>query len=113
MIRITGIDPRPLQKKPLAGSRLASLLRDRTYMALCQSKPSVLWTTWSAACRASQPADPLHMFAKTIRTIGGSHVDPYAILGVLIEGAAHTLVQHVAIERQADAVARMMQLCAR
>jgi hypothetical protein len=34
----------------------------------------------------------------------------YAILGVLIEGAAHTLAQHVPAERQADTTATLMEL---
>jgi hypothetical protein len=40
-------------------------------------------------------------------TIG---VDPYAVLGVLVEGAVQTLVQHIPAERQAEAVAALRQL---
>jgi hypothetical protein len=55
--------------------------------------------------------DPLHILAQTISIIGESDVDPYAILGVLIEGAAHTLAQHVPTERQAENTATtVMQL---
>jgi hypothetical protein len=58
---------------------------------------------------ASRP-DPLHILAQTISIIGESDVDTYAILGVLIEGAAHTLAQHVPTERQADTATTLMQL---
>jgi hypothetical protein len=32
------------------------------------------------------------------------------VLGVLVEGAAHTLTQHIPIERQADTAATLLQL---
>jgi hypothetical protein len=59
---------------------------------------------------AANRPDPLHILAQTISIIGESDVDPYAILGVLIEGAAHTLTQHVPTERQADTATTLMQL---
>jgi hypothetical protein len=59
---------------------------------------------------AANRPDPVHILAQTIRMIGESDVDPYAILGVLIEGAAHTLAQHVPPERQTDTTATLMQL---
>ncbi len=51
---------------------------------------------------AANRADPLHILAETISLIGESDVDPYAILGVLIEGAAHTIARHIPTERQAE-----------
>jgi hypothetical protein len=45
-----------------------------------------------------------------ISMIGESEVDPYAILGVRIEGAAHTLAQHIPPERQVDTAAMLVQL---
>ena len=60
---------------------------------------------------AADRPDPVHILAQTISIIGESDVDPYAILGVLIEGAAHTLAQHVPTERQAENTATtVMQL---
>ncbi len=60
---------------------------------------------------ASRP-DPMHILAETISMIGESDVDPYAILGVLIEGAVHTVVKHIPAERQADVAATLKELLA-
>jgi hypothetical protein len=54
--------------------------------------------------------DPTYVLAQMISMIGESEVDPYAILGVLIEGAAHTLTRHIPAERQSEAVAMLVQL---
>lgn len=45
-----------------------------------------------------------------IRMIGESDVDPYAFLGVLVEGAAHTITRHVPAERRADTAATLVEL---
>jgi hypothetical protein len=58
---------------------------------------------------ASRP-DPLHILAQTIAMTGTIGVDPYAVLGVLVEGTVQTLVQHIPVERQAEAVATLKQL---
>ena len=52
----------------------------------------------------------MHILAETISLISESDVDPYAVLGVLIEGAAHTIVQHIPAERQADTAATLLHL---
>jgi hypothetical protein len=36
--------------------------------------------------------------------------DPYALLGVLIEGTVQTLVEHIPKQRQAEAAATLKQL---
>jgi hypothetical protein len=54
--------------------------------------------------------DPTHILAQMISMIGEAEADPYAILGVLIEGAAHTLARHIPPERQADTAAMLVQL---
>ena len=59
---------------------------------------------------AAKRPDPMHILAETIAMIGETDVDPYSVLGVLIEGAAHTLKQHIPPERQADTAAMLMQL---
>ena len=59
---------------------------------------------------AADRPDPLHILAQMISMIGESDVDPYAILGVLIEGAAHTLARHVPAERQADTAMTLLEL---
>lgn len=37
-------------------------------------------------------------------------IDPYAVLGVLVEGAVQIVVQQIPAERQAEAGAALMQL---
>ena len=59
---------------------------------------------------AANRPDPLHILAQTIAMTGTIGVDPYAVLGVLVEGAVQTLVQHIPAERQAEAVAALRQL---
>ena len=59
---------------------------------------------------AADRPDPLHILAQMISMIGESDVDPYAIMGVLIEGTVHTLINQVPAERQADTAPTLMQL---
>ena len=59
---------------------------------------------------AANRPDPMHILAEMISMVGESDVDPYAIVGVLIEGAVHTIVQHIPAERQADTAATLLQL---
>ncbi len=56
--------------------------------------------------------DPVQMLAYMIRVLGDSGGDPYLILGVLMEGAAHTLATHVPPERQAETRQELVQLLA-
>jgi len=59
---------------------------------------------------AANRPDPLHILAETISLIGESDVDPYAILGVLIEGAAHTIARHIPTERRAETAVTLLHL---
>jgi hypothetical protein len=59
---------------------------------------------------AANRPDPMHILAETISLIGESEVDPYAVLGVLIEGAVHTIARHIPTERQAETAATLLQL---
>ena len=59
---------------------------------------------------AADRPDPLHILAQMISMIGESDVDPYAIMGVLIEGTVHTLINHLPAERQAHTAPTLMQL---
>jgi hypothetical protein len=59
---------------------------------------------------AANRPDPMHILAETISLIGESDVDPYAIVGVLIEGAVHRIDQHVPAERQAETAATVLRL---
>jgi len=59
---------------------------------------------------AAQRPDSLYIVAQTIAMAGTIGVDPYALLGVLVEGAVQTLVQHIPPERQTEAVATLVEL---
>jgi hypothetical protein len=59
---------------------------------------------------AANRPDPMHILAETVSLIGESDVDPYAIVGVLIEGVVHTIAQHVPAERQAETAATVLRL---
>lgn len=58
---------------------------------------------------ASRP-DPMYILAQTINMAGAIGMDPYAVLGVLVEGAVQTLIQHIPTERQAEAAATLVEL---
>jgi hypothetical protein len=58
---------------------------------------------------ASRP-DPLNILAQTIKMSGPIGLDPYKVLGVLVEGAVQTLVQDIPPERQAEAAATLVEL---
>ena len=52
----------------------------------------------------------LDMLARMIALAGDDGVDPYLMLGVLIEGAARTLARHVPADRQAEATEELKLL---
>jgi hypothetical protein len=58
---------------------------------------------------ASRP-DPLYVLAETINMAGTIGMDPYEVLGVLIEGAVQTIVHHIPPERQAETVDTLIEL---
>ena len=57
-------------------------------------------------------ADPIpaRILAQTISMACPGGADPYAVLGVLIEGAVQTLVEHIPKERRAEVAAALKQL---
>jgi hypothetical protein len=59
---------------------------------------------------AAERPDPTHVLAEMITMIGAADVDPYVILGVLVEGTVQTVVRHVPAERQAEAAAMVADL---
>jgi hypothetical protein len=59
---------------------------------------------------AADRPDPLHILAQMISMVGESDVDPCAVLGVLIEGAAHTITRHIPAERRADTAEALARL---
>jgi hypothetical protein len=58
---------------------------------------------------ASRP-DPMHILAQTISMTGEIGTDPYAVLGVLIEGAVQTIAQRIPAEQQMETAATLVQL---
>ena len=54
--------------------------------------------------------DPIRILAKTITMTGVIGMDPYAVLGTLIEGAVQTIVQQVPQERRAETAATLVHL---
>ena len=59
---------------------------------------------------AANRPDPLHILAQTIGMTGAIGMDPYAVLGVLVEGAVQTLSQLTPAELQAEAAATLVEL---
>ncbi len=61
---------------------------------------------------AARARDPASVLAQVIRLVVESDADPYPILGVLIEGVAHTLTARIPQERRAEAAGDVEQLLA-
>jgi hypothetical protein len=61
---------------------------------------------------SSSKPNSAQMLAEVIRVITDDGSDPYLILGVLIEGAVHTLARHIPRERQAETIEELRQLLA-
>ena len=59
---------------------------------------------------AKDRPDPTHILAEVISMIGASEADPYVVLGVLMEGAAHMVAHHIPTERQAATTAELVKL---
>ncbi len=59
---------------------------------------------------AKDRPDPTHILAEVISMIGASEADPYVVLGVLLEGAAHMVARHIPPERQAETADELVQL---
>jgi hypothetical protein len=58
---------------------------------------------------ASRP-DPVQTGATVIRLIGDRGADPYLLIGVLAEGAIHTLVKHIPSERRPDTAEALVKI---
>ena len=54
--------------------------------------------------------DPARILAQTIGMACPGGADPYAVLGLLIEGAVQTLVEHIPKERRAETAAMLKKL---
>src|SRR3954447_2967044 len=58
---------------------------------------------------ASRP-DPMHILAQTIAMTGEIGADPYAVLGVLVEGAVLTILQHIPEEQREETALTLVHL---
>ena len=52
----------------------------------------------------------MHILAQTITMTGAIEADPYAVLGVLVEGAVQTIVQQIPAEQQKETAEALVQL---
>jgi hypothetical protein len=59
---------------------------------------------------ASATPDQIRLVAELVRLIGGQGADPYLLIGVLLEGAVHTLAKHIPRERQAETTEQLRRL---
>ena len=58
---------------------------------------------------ASRP-DPMHILAQTIAMTGEIGADPYAVLGVLVEGVVLTILQHIPEEKREETALTLVQV---
>jgi hypothetical protein len=54
--------------------------------------------------------DPIRILARAITMTGAIGLDPYAVLGALVEGAVQTILQQVPSERQAETAETLVAL---
>jgi len=59
---------------------------------------------------AANEADPVKALAAIIRIIAEGDADPYLVMGVLVEGAVHTLATRIPAVRLDDTAAALSQL---
>lgn len=52
----------------------------------------------------------MQILAQTISMTGAIGADPYAVLGVLVEGAVQTIVQQIPAEQQGETAATLVRL---
>lgn len=64
------------------------------------------------ANQASGRPDPVRMLAELIRVATAEGADPYLVLGVLVEGAAHTAAAYIPQQRQPDITRALADLLA-
>jgi len=91
------------------------LLRDRHSVRDAAKMPDRPFPAVEALIRrvrrvvASRPG-PMHILARTIGMTSAIGADPYAVLGVSIQGAVQTVVQQVPAEQQSGTAATLVRL---
>jgi hypothetical protein len=58
---------------------------------------------------ASRP-DPVQTVATVIRLMSDRGADPYLLIGVLVEGAIHTLIKHIPSEHRPDTAEALVRI---
>ena len=66
---------------------------------------------WARLAAAGKP-NPIEELAETIRCVAGGYADPYLVMGVLIEGAVHTVKNCIPPECQNDTASAILKLLA-
>jgi hypothetical protein len=61
---------------------------------------------------AADVSDPVRALADAVRTVAEGNADPYLVMGVLVEGAVHTLETRIPVERREDTAAALLHLVA-
>jgi hypothetical protein len=59
---------------------------------------------------AAATPDQVRLLAELIRMTGNQGADPYLLIGVLLEGAVHTIAEHIPRERQGDTTEQLGRL---
>lgn len=59
---------------------------------------------------AAAKPDRVRLVAELVQLVGERGADPYLLIGVLLEGAVHTLAKHVPVERQQEVTEELGRL---
>jgi hypothetical protein len=70
----------------------------------------ILWLIEQAEQAAAATPDPTNLLAHVIRLTVDTDADPYLILGVLVEGVAHTLAMRIPDERRSEIAGEVSRL---
>ena len=63
-----------------------------------------------AELKAAKTPNAMSLLAEVVKQIGDDGGDPYLLIGVLVEGAIHTLHHHLPPERQAVTAKALVDL---
>jgi hypothetical protein len=67
-----------------------------------RSFPAVDELVRQAERAAAAKPDQIRLVAELVKLVGDDGADPYLLIGVLLEGAVHTLATHIPPERQRE-----------
>jgi hypothetical protein len=59
---------------------------------------------------AAAAPNQVRLLIELVRMTGDEGADPYVLIGVLLEGAVHTLAKHIPRERQVDTTEQLGRL---